>query len=178
MLKSVLSICSFICILSGFAQEKIALTGSNISPKDAQELLAHHNKVRKDVGTTPLIWSTQLAKYAQEWANHLATENNCKMAHRNAPGQNGNSYGENIFWGSSATSFKAIDASENWYSEIKFYKYRKLTESNWHATGHYTQMIWNDTREVGVGVSICANGAIIIVANYFPAGNYMQQYPY
>jgi pathogenesis-related protein 1 len=178
MLKSILLCCSFICILVTSAQEKIEFTGSNISPKDAQDLLTHHNKVRKDVRTTPLIWSSQLAKYAQEWANHLAKDKNCKMAHRNNPGQNGNFYGENIFWGSSAKDFKPLDASKEWYSEISSYKYEKLTEKNWHASGHYTQMVWKDTREVGVGVAFCSSGGIIIVANYFPAGNYMRQFPY
>ncbi|MEI6088085.1 MAG: CAP domain-containing protein [Bacteroidota bacterium] len=46
------------------------------------------------------------------------------------------------------------------------------------TSGHYTQMVWKNTKEVGVGVSTCPNGAIIIVANYFPAGNYMRQFPY
>jgi pathogenesis-related protein 1 len=125
-----------------------------------------------------LVWSSKLAAYAQEWANHLATENNCKMSHRKAPGQDERVYGENIFWGSDGKFFKPIDASVEWYSEIKLYKYTQVTEKNWEATGHYTQMIWDNSKEVGVGVSICPNGGIIIVANYYPAGNYLRQYPY
>jgi uncharacterized protein YkwD len=178
MIKSIILFCTFFCFLTLFAQDSITKTGSNISIKDAQELFAHHNKIRKEVSTKPLIWSTKLAGYAQEWANHLATETNCKMVHRKDPGQDEKLYGENIFWGSAAKYFKPIDASEEWYTEIKLYKYDKVTEKNWEATGHYTQMIWRDTKEVGVGVAICPNGAIIIVANYYPAGNYMRQYPY
>ena len=178
MIRSILLFCSLICMDASFSQDRIIITGSNISALDATELLAHHNKVRKDVGNKPLIWSTQLATYAQEWANHLAKENNCNITHRIEPGQQGKTYGENIFWGSSATEFKPIDASKDWYSEIKLYKYRELTEKNWYATGHYTQMIWKDTKEVGVGVSVCADGALIVVANYYPAGNYLHQFPY
>jgi uncharacterized protein YkwD len=178
MIKSISLFCTVFCFLTSFAQDSILKTGSNISVKDAQELLAHHNKVRKDVGTKPLIWSSKLATYAQEWANHLAYETDCKMVHRKAPGQDEKVYGENIFWGSDGKFFKTIDASEEWYNEIKLYKYDQVTEKNWEATGHYTQMIWKDTKEVGVGVSLCPNGAIIIVANYYPAGNYMRQYPY
>ena len=167
-----------ISIHSSYAQESILVTGSKISKPDAIALLAHHNKVRKDVGTQPLIWSSKLSAYAQEWADHLAKDYNCNMAHRKAPGQDGRTYGENIFWGSSAAEFKPVDASEDWYSEIKQYKYRELTENNWDATGHYTQMIWKDTKEIGVGISICQNGALIVVANYYPAGNYLHQFPY
>jgi uncharacterized protein YkwD len=167
-----------ISIHSSYAQESILVTGSKISKPDAIALLAHNNKVRKDVGTQPLIWSSKLSAYAQEWADHLAKDYNCNMAHRKAPGQDGRTYGENILWGSSAAEFKPVDASEDWYSEIKQYKYRELTENNWDATGHYTQMIWKDTKEIGVGISICQNGALIVVANYYPAGNYLHQFPY
>lgn len=178
MVKSILIICGIILFNVSKAQDNLLNTGSAISIKDATELLEHHNKVRKEVGTKPLIWSTTLASYAQEWANHLANENNCKMAHRKSPGQGEKLYGENIFWGSSAKYFNPKDASEEWYNEIKLYRYGQITEKNWEATSHYTQMIWKNTKEVGVGVSICPNGAIIIVANYFPAGNYLYQYPY
>ena len=178
MIKSILLCCFLICIHSTYAQDSILVTGSKISKSEAKDFLAHHNKVRRDVGIQPLIWSTKLSAYAQEWANHLANDNNCNMAHRKAPGQDGRTYGENIFWGSSASEFKPIDASEDWYSEIKLYKYRELTEKNWDATGHYTQMIWKDTKEIGVGISICQNGALIVVANYYPAGNYLHQFPY
>ena len=169
----------FILVFLGnqsFAQ--VNNTGSNLSVKDAQEILAHHNKVRKKVGSPALSWNTKLSAYAQSWADHLANENNCEIEHRAVSGQDGKTYGENIFWGSSAASFKPVDASLSWYSEIKKYSYAKLNGSNWHNTGHYTQMVWKNTQEVGVGVAICPNGAIIIVANYYPAGNYMGQYPY
>ncbi len=153
-------------------------TGSNISVQQAQEFLNHHNKVREDVGTPPLVWSKLLAAYAQQWANYLANDNNCQMKHRTEPGENGKAYGENIFWGSSSDYYKPIDASISWYDEIKYYKYQKLTENNWHQAGHYTQMVWKNTKEVGVGVAICPNGGLIVVANYYPAGNVITEYPY
>lgn len=178
MIKSISIIVTFFCFTSLLAQDSIVNTGSNIAIKDAQLVLAHHNKIRKEVGTKPLVWSAKLSAYAQEWANHLASENNCGMAHRKNPVQDGKLYGENIFWGSDSKYFKPIDASEEWYTEIKMYKYSQVTEKNWEPTAHYTQMIWKDTKEVGVGVAICPNGGIIIVANYYPAGNYLRQFPY
>jgi uncharacterized protein YkwD len=178
MLKSILLFCTVLSFNTSNGQNSILKTGSDITIKDANELLAHHNKVRKDVGVTPLVWSSKLAAYAQEWANHLANENNCNMAHRTTPGQEEGAYGENIFWGSSAKDFKPLNASEDWYSEIKLFKYKELTDKNWYASGHYTQMVWKNTQAIGVGVSTCPTGAIIIVANYFPAGNFMHQLPY
>ncbi|WP_262710301.1 CAP domain-containing protein [Mucilaginibacter psychrotolerans] len=43
---------------------------------------------------------------------------------------------------------------------------------------NYTQMVWQNTTQVGVGVAISASGDIYVVANYAPAGNYIVEYPY
>jgi len=160
------------------AQNKIAKTGSSIKSKDAELILAHHNIIRKEKGVATLSWSTSLAAYAQQWANYLAKNNNCGIKHRAICGENGKSYGENIFWGSSASAYPPAEASYSWYSEKKGYKYRKINGRTWYNTGHYTQMIWKDTREMGVGVAVCPNGSIIVVANYYPAGNVIGEYPY
>ncbi len=154
------------------------ITGSNISNQQATQILQHHNKVRQEVGVAALVWNNQLATYAQNWADYLANNNNCIMKHRTNAGEDGKPYGENIFWGSSSTYFKPIDASIDWYNEKKIYRYQKLNNTNWHNTGHYTQMVWQDTKEVGVGVAVCPNGGLIVVANYYPVGNVITQYPY
>lgn len=161
-----------------FAQKQDNNTGSSISSKDAQKILDFHNQVRKEVGVPALIWGNQLAAYAQKWADHLAKTNNCQIMHRKVPGEMGVRYGENIFWESSSSLAKPLDAPKNWYSEKKQYHRTKIAGNNWVATGHYTQMIWKDTKVVGVGIAVCANGGLIIVANYFPSGNYFGQYPY
>ena len=123
--------------------------------------------VRKEVGTPPLTWSNDLAAFAQQWANHLASIG--KMVHRP-----NNKYGENLFMGSG--NYTPLDASVNWYNEKNGYKYRKI--DNDLSAGHYTQMIWYNTTQVGVGVAIAANGDIYVVANYSPPGNYVGEYPY
>jgi pathogenesis-related protein 1 len=150
-----------------YAQSKIDTTGSKISIADAQKVLDHHNLVRKDVGAPPLTWSKELAAFAQQWADHLASTNT--FSHRP-----NNQYGENIFMGSG--SYTSVDASLGWYSEIKDYKYGKFTGSG--GVGHYTQMVWKNTTQVGLGVAIAANGDIYVVANYSPAGNYIGEFPY
>ncbi len=152
-------------------------TGSGISREDAQKILDHHNLVRKEVGVDGLVWSKELAAFAQAWADHLAGLG-CRMEHRKDPKINNQWVGENLFWGSSSTAYFPIDASLSWYGEKKLYKYGKFGQGNWHAIGHYTQMIWKNTQQVGVGVSICKNGGILVVANYYPAGNWDGQLPY
>jgi pathogenesis-related protein 1 len=160
------------------AQSTITSTGSDLKTGDATAILTHHNTIRKEKGVAALSWSISLSAYAQKWADYLAQKNNGNIRHRDVCGENGQSYGENIFWGSSAIAYPPLQASISWYQEKELYSYRAINNSNWIKTGHYTQMMWKDTREMGVGISICANGAIIVVANYYPAGNVIGQYPY
>jgi len=147
-------------------------TGSSVSQREAKDALDFHNAKRHDVGAQPLQWSPDLAAAAQKWANHLAADRQCNLEH-NAT----NSNGENLF-GGSGSAYNALFASQAWYSEIKDFKYGILTNANWQATGHYTQMVWANTTKVGIGRATCSGGAIVIVAEYNPPGNYIGQKPY
>ena len=161
--------------LSVKAQQVPENTGSKVSQSEAQQALDFHNKVRNDVGSKPLEWSPELAAYAQEWADHLAS-NNCAFEHRSGE-YDTNNYGENIFWGSGPV-YNSKSASESWYSEIKDYVHGVLTSDNWSVAGHYTQMVWSKTTAVGIGSATCSSGAVIIVANYNPPGNYLGEKAY
>lgn len=152
------------------------ITGSLANQKEAQLALDFHNKARKEVKVINLEWSVELAKYAQEWANYLADNNQFK--HRPNSGKYKQLYGENIFYGL-GKEYKLIDACENWYEEIKYFKKStKLSQSNWSKAGHYTQMVWKTTLKVGLGIAKSKNGKTYIVANYSPAGNLMGSKPY
>jgi pathogenesis-related protein 1 len=177
-MKSVaLILCLVLTTGLAFGQTVPKETGSKATQQAAQEALDHHNKVRKDVGAPPLEWSTELATYAQAWADNQAKNKNCKMEHRPRSGEWTQKHGENIFWGS-ASSYTILDASESWYSEIKDYKHGPISDINWPVAGHYTQMVWKNTTKLGIGVATCPNGNIFIVANYDPAGNYWGEKPY
>lgn len=163
--------------LTCHAQSVPATTGSAISQVAAQAALDLHNRARQDVGTAPLAWSAELADFAQQWANYLATDKGCRMEHRPRQGAWSSPYGENIFLGSAA-SYTPRDAAHAWYSEIRDYQKGPFGGDNWYKVGHYTQMVWKRTAHVGMGQAVCANGSVIIVANYDPAGNFMGQEPY
>ena len=170
---------SAVCLLVTIglkAQQLPENTSSQIDRKQAESALQFHNKVRKEVGVGPLEWSSQLASFAQAWANNLASSG-CKLKHRPPSGKWGQQFGENIFFASDSR-VNAVDASKAWYSEIKDFTYGKLNTNNWAKTGHYTQMVWRNTTQVGIGSATCPSGAIIIVANYNPRGNYLGEKPY
>lgn len=163
---------------SAFSQTVPLETGSKITQQDAQKILDHHNKVRKQVKTEKLVWSNSLSAYAQQWADNLAQNNNCKLEHSKCQDNTGKRLGENIYWGSDRTVYSPIDASLSWYSEISFYGGGPIGGSRFNKYGHYTQMVWKSTKEIGVGVAYCKDGGIIVCASYYPAGNVIGESAY
>jgi len=149
--------------------------GSNLSLQEVQELLRLHNKVRADVGVRPVTWSKKLAIYAQEWANHVASTN-CKLTHRPTSGKWKQEYGENLVMRTGG-SYGVADAVKEWQSEKQYYRGQTLNPSNWYDSGHYTQMVWKNSEEMGCAKVEC-NGNIIVVCNYDPPGNILGQKPY
>lgn len=41
--------------------------------------------------------------------------------------------------------------------------------------GHFTAMVWQSTKKLGVGKAIASDGSSFVVARYFPAGNITNQ---
>jgi pathogenesis-related protein 1 len=152
-----------------YAQKVPDRTGSRISSKAAQAALDNSNTIRSKVGVAPLEWSTQLAATAQQWAEHLA-----KIGTMMHSGSNG--LGENLFVGY-GKEYTPNDAVAAWYAEKKQYTYRKFRMGG-PDVGHYTQLVWRNTKKVGMGIAKSSDGVIFIVANYYPAGNYIGQKPY
>jgi pathogenesis-related protein 1 len=149
-----------------------ASTGSKVPQDEAQAALDFQNAKRHDVGVPPLQWSADLAAAAQRWADHLAADEHCNLVHTV-----NDTYGENLFGGSGAP-YTALNAAQAWYSEIAKYHYGVLNDTNWAPTVHYTLMVWRNTTQVGMGQATCSGGAIVIVAEYSPRGNYLGQKPY
>lgn len=72
--------------------------GSRLKADEKRVLISLHNKARGDAGVGPIVWSKNLAAYAQSWADHLASTN-CRMEHRPHSGQWKQTHGENLFMG-------------------------------------------------------------------------------
>jgi len=142
--------------------------GVTIEEKD--QILERHAYWRADVGLAPLTWSEDMAKLAEEWTYQLKREG-CAFYHRP-----NNSYGENLFMGT-VGYYDAGDAIDSWASEKADYDYESNRCNQGKVCGHYTQIVWNNTTEVGCASIVC-EGNVIWVCNYQPAGNYVGQKPY
>ena len=133
-------------------------------------ILREHNKERQLLNIPDLVWSSELAEYASDWALQLA-EADAGIHHRDA-----NQYGENISWFSSAPDTYS-EGVTLWNDEKKYFKYKAIG-NDWAKTGHYTQVIWKNTQRVGCGCALGASGTFFFVCNYDPPGNYVGQKPY
>lgn len=134
----------------------------------ANEVVNAHNAVRSKVGVPPLAWSDELAGVAQKWAERLLATD--AFQHSN------NDYGENLYRingpGASSTPTEVVHA---WAAEYVYYRY--ANNSCTGICGHYTQVVWKDTKAVGCGSARDAEHEVW-VCNYAPYGNIVGERPY
>lgn len=166
-------------------------------------ITAAHNAVRAMVQTTPalspLTWSPTLAAYAQQWADMLAKT--CNPQHRSQQDLAAKGYGENLAatlsTGGSPMS-TAQWAVSGWAGEVACWTYGTIADPlrgggtekcdqscyqsmNSDGCGHYTQIVWRKSTQLGCGVSTCMQGGAtqdIWICNYSPAGNVIGFAPY
>jgi len=150
-------------------------TGARLSMEEAGKIVSLHNQIRTEVGVGPLRWSEEVAGYAQQWADHLASSR-CGMQHRPRSGKWRQQYGENLFIGS-AGHYGTADAVRAWAREKSSYRGGAIHASGFADIGHYTQMVWRESRQIGCATARCRNN-LIVVCNYDPPGNFVGQRPY
>ena len=135
----------------------------------ARTLLYEHNSERERKGLQPLSWSGKLAGEAQQWANKLAREN--KMYHSTRDQRGG--AGENLWMGTSGY-YTAQDMIGSFLAERQYFRAGEFpnvsSTGKWADVGHYTQIVWPTTEQVGCAV---ARGQAydFLVCRYWPTGN-------
>lgn len=140
-----------------------------------------HNAIRAAVDTTgiaagplpPMKWDPALATLASNWASQCIDTNpkdglvdhSSQQYRTNAAGY---SYvGENIFAGSgTATGPQAVNY---WAMEKANFTYPTVTS----ASGHYTQIVWRTSVNVGCALVSCPSLQYknVVLCNYGPGGN-------
>uniref|UniRef100_A0A671Q7C0 SCP domain-containing protein n=1 Tax=Sinocyclocheilus anshuiensis TaxID=1608454 RepID=A0A671Q7C0_9TELE len=70
-------------------------------------------------------------------------------------------------WAEHLLSIRTLMHSNGEYGENVYYAW---SSANKKLTGHFTQVVWKDTNEVGVGLATDGN-TTFVVGQYLPAGN-------
>ncbi len=119
----------------------------------------------------PLTWAEPLAQAAQSWAD------GCKFEH------SGGEYGENLYASAGSTP-TGPSVVKSWADEVADYDYG--SNSCTKVCGHYTQVVWRDSKQLGCAMKACTTNSpfgsfaswTLVVCEYDPPGNFTGKKPY
>lgn len=141
-----------------------------------QRVLAAHNLERDEVGVPAMQWNAALAADAQQWADHLAQTGRFEHApeNRNSP------EGENL-WAGAKGYFSPEAMVSAWIREKRYFKPGTFPDNSTTGrvedVGHFTQVAWRDSRQVGCAAA-ASGREDILVCRYAQAGNYVGEQPF
>lgn len=170
--------------VAGVSASAVNVTGTGVAPDiahtqprgEAERMLASHNAERLRMGLPPLKWNAALARDAGGWASQLLQERT--LRHSSADARKG--HGENLWMGTAgawdADAMVGMFLEERRYFRPAAFPNVSVT-GNWSDVGHYSQIVWRDTREVGCAKGT-GNGVDVLVCRYYPAGNVMGRAPF
>ncbi|KAI0209422.1 Peptidase inhibitor 16 [Lamellibrachia satsuma] len=161
-----------------------------LSEADKQAVLDAHNQVRRLEGASDMLkltWSDSLARRAAQWASE------CKWKHGLLTScDDGTAIGQNLHMSKVYEGYPTVNVSNvvknGWWAEKKFYTYSSMGCQTGKMCGHYTQVVWAKSYEVGCSIARCPlvtegvstpwTKASILACDYNPAGNYNGQKPF
>ncbi len=149
---------------------------------DIQETLDLVNKFREKHNVLPLEWDTELENGSNEYAKYRG---DCAKEH--SPDAF-NKYSENLYCigGYPITNASCSTAINVWYSEVSYYDFNNKKPFTTIAlkkdVGHFTAMVWKNTKKIGCGarrdnnypikVLPGINGFVLsVVCRFYPPGN-------
>lgn len=153
------------------AQDVVTITAPAAIPSNEPEwkddnsftsaVLNSTNLYRSEHNGTDLSWNSTLEEFATDYLDSL---DDCEFEHSGGP------YGENL-----AIGYPNVTASiEAWGDERDEYDFGDAEFSK--ETGHFTQLVWRDTTDVGCGRKLCGKRGWYLVCEYSPPGNVEGQF--
>lgn len=132
----------------------------------AQLVLSAHNSERARHALAPLHWNDGLAEEAHRRAARLARAGYLEHSAESELGEN--------LWMGTAGAYSLHEMMGDFLSERAQFRPGRFPHvargGDWSSVGHYTQLIWPGTREVGCAIAR-ARGNDVLVCLYSPAGN-------
>jgi len=174
-----------------------------LSASAKQAILDKHNELRRRVakgeetgGINPpqpqasnmkkMVWNNELEAIAQRWADQ------CNFGHDSTRDKiDGTMVGQNAYWGAnSAEQAESViqggmtKSAQAWYDEVTDPGFNSNNINPYvfdYGTGHYTQVVWADSEELGCGMVYYKGDSWyenLVVCNYAVTGNFIGQAMY
>jgi len=163
---------------------------SGLSPKEIKNFSAScleaHNKLRRrHVDTPDLVWSAELADhalaYAKKLGDSLFAKNKYNLVHDGNRGFEGENLWFNWYGLKPRSQWKYFTCDrivKDWYNEIKDWNFQKGESKGAGKVRHFTQIVWQATTKVGMGVHLTfipwkgkSLPYVFAVGRYQPPGN-------
>jgi hypothetical protein len=156
---------------------------SGLTQDQIDDIVDLHNELRRQEGASnmeQLTWNSALAHTAQKWSDRCNFEHGQESFDEQQVGHK--QLGQNM-WAHTDTTYTVKTGVQAWYDEKKDFYYDSLQCNAGQMCGHYTQLVWAKTKEVGCGWTNCSsisgmNFANFLVCNYGPAGNWGGEKPF
>ncbi|XP_012874581.1 PREDICTED: cysteine-rich secretory protein 2-like [Dipodomys ordii] len=141
-------------------------------PQIQREIVNKHNELRRSVSPTAsnmlkMEWNLDATANAQKWANKCTLQHSLAEERKTTV-----KCGENLYMSSDPTSWS--DVIQNWFNEREGFNYGVGPKTPTTPVGHYTQLAWYSSYQVGCGIAYCPNQEnfkYYYVCQYCPAGN-------
>ena len=152
------------------------LGATDLSNNFEQRVLAAQNRERAALGLAPMAWDPALAQSARQWADNLARSG--RFEH--APFNPSNPQGENL-WAGTRGYFSVEAKVDAWLREKQHFVPgvfpNNSSTGRVQDVGHYTQIVWRNTGEVGCAVATGAEEDVL-VCRYAEPGNWRGERPF
>ena len=132
-------------------------------------IISEINYIREIHQVSELIQSIDIDSIAQSFANKLA-KNGGELEFSNNT-YKGEELGEITFY-NELGELNTEAVIDTWYEDEKEFEYNV---KNQEATP-FAQLVWKNTKLIGIGLSKDQKGGTYVVANFYPTGNVADQY--
>ncbi|KAL1771409.1 cysteine-rich secretory protein 1-like [Sigmodon hispidus] len=140
-----------------------------------EEIVNKHNQLRQAVipsgsDLLKMQWNYDAQANAERWASQ------CNYKHSSQEIRNiGIKCGENLFMSNFLASWSYI--IQDWYDESKNFNFGKGPKKPNKQVGHYTQLVWNTSHQLGCAIAECPEEELkyFYVCHYCPPGNYIRR---